>query len=42
LYRAQASAAGHVQTGCFEVPTGEGKVSDLFTEPDAIRKAARQ
>jgi hypothetical protein len=26
----------------FGIPVGDGKVSDLFTQPDAIRRAARR
>ena len=44
------SAAAHVSdlaaledlADRFGVPTGDGKVSDLFTKPDAIRRAARR
>ena len=46
----QESAAAHVSdlaaledlAGRFGVPTGDGKVSDLFTKPDAIRRAAKR
>ncbi|MGH2969124.1 MAG: alkaline phosphatase family protein, partial [Solirubrobacteraceae bacterium] len=45
----QESAAAHVSDLAaleelaerFGVPAGDGKVSDLFTKPDAIRRAAR-
>ena len=46
----QESAAAHVSdlaaledlADRFGVPTGDGKVSDLFTKPDAIRRAAKR
>jgi hypothetical protein len=46
----EESAAAHVSdlaelealADRFGVPTGDGKVSDLFTKPDAIRRAAKQ
>jgi hypothetical protein len=46
----EESAAAHVSdlaaledlADRFGVPCGDGKVSDLFTKPDAIRRAARR
>ena len=46
----QDSAAAHVSdlaaledlADRFGVPTGDGKVSDLFTKPDAIRRATKR
>ena len=46
----QESAAAHVSdlaaledlADRFGVPAGDGKVSDLFTKPDAIRRAAKR
>ena len=39
--RARADEASEQLADRFGIPCGDGKVSDLFTSPDAIKRAAR-